>query len=239
MAYFIQLVFAGIALGCIYALIGLGFSIIFKASEVINFAQGELLLVGAYIVSTGVFAWHLNFFVALIIGLAVTVLIGLLFERFVLQRMIGRPTFSILMITIGLDIVLRTVVIVRWGSNPQPPPAPIEITSGPTIGGIHFATIDIWTIIVTVLVCVALYYFFNATKYGLAMRATALDQEAALAMGINVRTVYALAWAISAAIATIGGVFLASKSFAIDPTLGSTALIAFPAIILGGIDSLV
>src|SRR5947209_7865700 len=203
MGYFLQLVFAGVAVGCIYALIGLGFSIIFKASEVINFAQGELLLVGAYIVSAGVFEWHLNFFVALLIGLVVTVLIGLLFERFVLQRMIGRPTFSILMITIGLDIVLRTAVIVRWGSNPQPPPAPFEIASGFTIGGIFFGSNDIWTILVTILICAGLYYFFRSTKYGLAMRATALDQEVALAMGINIRTVYALAWAISTAIATI------------------------------------
>src|SRR5437660_8326143 len=100
MAYFIQLVFAGVAVGCIYALIGLGFSIIFKASEVINFAQGELLLVGVYIISSGVFEWHLGFFLSLILGIIVTVIIGLLFERFVLSRMIGRPVFSILMITI-------------------------------------------------------------------------------------------------------------------------------------------
>src|SRR5690348_6008497 len=107
MAYFIQLVFAGVALGCIYALIGLGFTIIFKATGVINFAQGELLLVGAYLLSAGVFEWHLGFWLALLIGIVATVLIGLLFERFVLRRMIGRPVFAILMITIGLDIVLR------------------------------------------------------------------------------------------------------------------------------------
>jgi branched-chain amino acid transport system permease protein len=237
MAYLIQLVFAGVALGCIFALIGLGFTIIFKASEVINFAQGELLLVGAYIVSAGVFEWHLAFFLALLLGILVTVFIGLLFERFVLRRMIGRPVFSILMITIGLDIVLRTIVIVRWGSKPIPAATPFEITSGSNIGGVHFGTNDIWTIVVTVLLCAALFYFFRLTKYGLAMRATAIDQEAALAMGINIRTVYALAWGIAAAIATIGGVFLAIDSFAIDPTLGNIALLAFPAIILGGIDS--
>lgn len=237
MAYFIQLVFAGVALGCIYALIGLGFTIIFKASEVINFAQGELLLVGAYIISAGVFEWHLGFFPAVLLGIVVTVAIGLLFEGLVLRRMIGRPVFSILMVTIGLDIVLRTLVIIRWGSNPIPAASPFEITSGFNIGGVHFGADDVWTIIVTVLLCAGLYYFFRFTKYGLAMRATALDQEAALAMGINIRTVYALAWAIAAAIATIGGVFLAIKSFAIDPTLGGAALVAFPAIILGGIDS--
>src|SRR5712691_9091521 len=237
MAYFIQLVFAGIALGCIYALIGLGFTIIFKASEVINFAQGSLLLVGAYIVSAGVFEWRLPFLLALLLGILVTICIGLLFERFALRRMVGRPVFSILMITIGLDIVLRTLVIAKWGSKPIPAATPFQFTSGFTIGGVQFGANEIWTIIVTVLLCAALYYFFRFTKYGLAMRASAIDQEAALAMGINIHTVYALAWGIAAAIATIGGVFLAAKSIAFDTTLGSTALLAFPAIILGGIDS--
>ena len=238
MAYFLQIAFAGIALGCIYALIGLGFSIIFKASEVINFAQGELLLVGAYVVSSAVFEWHLNFIFAVLAGVVVTVVIGLLFERFVLRRMIGRPVFSILMITIGLDTILRTAVIVRWGSNPIPAAAPYSITSGSNIGGVHFGSNDLLTIIVTIILCAILFYFFQYTRYGLAMRATALDQEAALSVGINIRTVYALAWGIAAAIATIGGVFLAIGSYAMDPTLGGAALLAFPAIILGGADSI-
>lgn len=238
MAYFVQLFFAGIALGCIYALIGLGFTIIFKATGVINFAQGELLLVGAYLLSAGVFEWHIGFWLALLISIVATVLIGLLFERFVLRHMIGRPVFAILMITIGLDIVLRTLVSAIWGSNPQPAGTPFDLTSGFNAGGVHFGADDLWTIAVTVVLCAALFYFFRMTRYGLAMRAAALDLEAALAMGINVRTVNALAWGIAAAIATIGGAFLAIKSVAIDPTLGSTALVAFPAIILGGIDSL-
>jgi len=236
-AYFIQIAFAGIALGCIYALIGLGFTMIFKASEVINFAQGDLLLVGAYIVSSGVFAWHLNFIFALVLGVAVTVVIGLLFERFILRHMIGRPVFSILMITIGLDIILRTVVVVGWGSNPIPAASPFTITNGFNINGVHLGADDLLTVIVTVILCALLYYFFQYTRYGLAMRATALDQEAALAVGINIRTVYALAWGMAAAIATIGGVFLAFGTFAMDPTLSGAALLAFPAIILGGIDS--
>ncbi len=237
MAYFLQIAFAGVALGCIYALIGLGFSIIFKASEVINFAQGELLLVGAYVVSSGVFTWHLNFLLALLIGVVVTVLIGLLFERFVLRRMIGRPVFSILMITIGLDTILRTAVVVGWGSNPIPAASPFTITNGLNFSGVHLGADDLLTIGVTIVLCGLLYYFFRYTRYGLAMRATALDQEAALAVGIDIRTVYALAWGIAAAVATIGGVFLAFGSLAMDTTLGGAALLAFPAIILGGIDS--
>lgn len=238
MAYFLQLVFAGISLGCIYALIGLGFSIIFKASEVINFAQGELLLVGAYIVSAGVFLWHLPFLVALLLGLVTTVLIGLLFERFVLRRMIGRPTFSVLMITIGLDTILLTLVIVAFGSQIIPAASPFGVNSGFNLAGVNIGTNDLWTIGVTVLLCAGLFYFFRFTRYGLAMRATALDQEAALAVGINVRGVYAMAWGLAGGIATLGGVFLAINNLAIDPTLGGIALLAFPAIILGGIDSI-
>ncbi len=228
MAYFIQIAFAGIALGCIYALIGLGFTIIFKASGVINFAQGELLLVGAYVVSSGMFELHLNFIFAVALGL---------FERFVLRHMIGRPVFSILMITIGLATILYTAVVVRWGSNPIPAASPFTITSGFNIDGIHFGANDLLTIFVTIVVCAMLFYFFQYTRYGLAMRATAIDQEAALAAGINIRRVYALAWGIACGIATIGGVFLAMGSFAMDLTLGDAALLAFPAIILGGLDS--
>jgi branched-chain amino acid transport system permease protein len=168
----------------------------------------------------------------------VTVLIGLVFERLVLRRMIGRPVFAILMITIGLDTILRTAVIVKAGASQLTAPAPYTITQGFNIAGVHFGANDILTILVTAVLCALLYYFFQYTRYGLAMRATALDQEAALAIGINIRTVYALAWAISAAIATIGGVFLAISTFSIDITLGSAALLAFPAIILGGVDSI-
>jgi branched-chain amino acid transport system permease protein len=237
MAYFLQLVFAGAAQGCIYALIGLGFSIIFKASQVINFAQGELLLVGTYVVASAALNWHLPFLLALPLGLLVTIVIGLLFERLVLRRMIGRPPFTVLMITIGLDIILRTLVIVGWGSRTIPAATPFAVTSGFNVAGVHLGSSDLWTIGVTIVLCAALYYFFRHTRYGLAMRATALDQEAALAMGIDVRNVYALAWGLAAAITTLGGLLLAIDSLAIDPNFGNAALVAFPAIILGGLDS--
>ncbi|HLY29824.1 MAG TPA: branched-chain amino acid ABC transporter permease [Ktedonobacterales bacterium] len=238
MAYFIQLAFAGLAQGCIYALVALGFTIIFKSSGVINFAQGELLLVGAFVASVAAFEWGLNFFLAVFIALLITVLIGVLFERFALRRMIGRPAFSIIMITIGLDILLRTGVVMTGISNERPPAAPYGIASGVNYGGVHFGENALWIIAVTLVCCVALYVFFRHTRYGLAMRATALDQEAALAMGVNIRLVNALAWGIAAAVAAIAGVFLAINVTTFDSTLGSIALFAFPAIILGGLDSI-
>jgi branched-chain amino acid transport system permease protein len=239
MAQFLQLVIGGIVLGSCYALIALGFTIIFKASGVINFAQGELVLVGAYVVSAGVFEYHLAFIPALLVGIVFTVLIGVVFERFILRRMIGRPVFSIIMITIGLDILLFTAVSVRIGAKYPPVATPFLFTDGIKLGGVSVLSNQMAVVAVTAACCVLLFVFFRYTKYGLAMRATALDQEAALAMGISVRTVNALAWGIAAAIATIGGVFLGSAQNLgfVSVSLGQVALAAFPAIILGGLDS--
>lgn len=240
MTTFIQLVFSGLALGCDYALIALGFTIIFKASEVINFAQGEFLLVGTFVVSVAMFSWRLGFFPALLIGVAVTALIGVIFERIVLRRMIGRPPFTIIMVTIGLDVLLFTAVSMLVGAKNPASPAPFDILSAITIGGVKFGVNAIASIVVTILICAALYAFLRYTRYGLAMRATAIDQEAARAMGIKISTVYALAWGISGAIATIGGVFLSAGAGnpVFDVGLGQGALVAFPAIILGGLDSI-
>lgn len=240
MTTFIQLVFSGLALGCDYALIALGFAIIFKASEVINFAQGEMLLVGTYAVSVAMFSWRLGFIPALLIGVVLTALIGVVFERVVLRRMVGRPPFTIIMVTIGLDALLLTTVSILMGSGNPASPAPFDILGAVTIGGVIFGSNAIASIVVTALICAGLYAFLRYTRYGLAMRATAMDQEAALAMGVRISTVYALAWAISGAIATIGGVFLAAGAGnpAFSVTLGQSALVAFPAIILGGLDSI-
>jgi branched-chain amino acid transport system permease protein len=142
------------------------------------------------------------------------------------------------MITIGLDVLLRTGVQIVFGSAIQSAGSPFTLTAGFDAGGVHFGAADLWTIITTGVLCGALYAFFRYTKYGLAMRAAALDQEAALALGINVRAVNALAWGIAAGIATLGGFFLAIKKIDFDITLGGTALLAFPAIILGGLDSI-
>ncbi len=239
MANFLQLLFGGVALGCDYALIALGFTIIFKASGVINFAQGQFLLVGAYVVSIAMFTWHLPFVPALLIGMVATAIIGVAFERFALRRMIGRPPFTIIMVTIGLSVILLTVVTVALGATLPRSPAPFGFAEGTSSGGISFGSNSLAAMGITILICALLYLFFRYTRYGLAMRATAVDQEAALAIGVNISRVYALAWAIAVAIATIGGVFLAANNPLFDVSLGNTALVAFPAIILGGLDSIV
>jgi branched-chain amino acid transport system permease protein len=247
MAYFVQYMFQGVALGCIYALVALGFTLIYKASTVVNFAQGELLLTGAYIALVAVYRYHVNLLLSILIAIAATAAIGVLFERLVLRRMLGRPVFSIIMITLGLDALLLTAITVHSAETfpPQianlatglPAATPFDLNSTLDVAGAHFSYPDLLTIGVTAVGLVVFYLFFRYTKYGLGMRATAVDQEAALAMGINVRTVYALAWGLAAAVAAIGGVLLAMKQRTVTIDLGTIALAAFPAIILGGIDS--
>jgi branched-chain amino acid transport system permease protein len=236
MTTFLQLGFAGLALGAIYALIAIGFAIIYKASRVINFAQGELLLVGAYLISSFTLDWKIPFVLAVAFALAITAGIGVLFQRVVLSRMVGRPVFAIVMITIGLDIILRSLVTVRWGYDVRLVGDPWG-SSGFSAGGVRFDWVAILTIGATAMVVALLFLFFRYSRYGVAIRATALDQEAALAVGIRVSTVYALAWAIAAVVATIGGLFLAGYPRNLDPTAGFVALRAFPAIIVGGLDS--
>jgi branched-chain amino acid transport system permease protein len=236
MTTFLQLLLAGIALGCIYALVALGFTIIYKASRVINFAQGELLLVGSYLIASFAVDWKLPFVMAVPLAVAVTAGIAILFERIVLRRMVGRPVFSIVMITIGLDIVLRSVVTVRWGYDVRVIGDPWG-DAGFNLAGVRFDWTAVWTIAFTALAVGLLYLFFQYTRYGVAMRATALDQEAALAVGIRVRTINALAWGIAGAVAVMAGLFLAGFPRDLEPANGFIALRAFPAIIVGGLDS--
>ena len=226
----------GLTVGSIYAIYGLGITLIYKASRVINFAQGELLLVGAYLISSFALDWKLPFVIAVALALGCTAGIGVLFERLILRRMVGRPAFSIVMITIGLDIVLRSLVTVRWGYNVRLVGDPWG-SSGFSAAGLRFDLVALWTIGVTIAAVVLLFLFFRYTRYGIAMRATALDQEAARAVGIRVSTIIALAWGIAGVVATTGGLFLAGFPRNLDPSAGFVALRAFPAIIVGGLDS--
>jgi branched-chain amino acid transport system permease protein len=237
MTAFLQLLFQGLALGCIYALVAVGFTVIYRASQVINFAQGSLLLVGAYLIS--VFATGLN----VPFGLAVIAAVALLaagcigFQVFVLQRVLGQPPFVLVMITIGLSIGIDAAIPAIFGSNSRILGDPWG-ASAVHAGGLTFNWVRIWTVVCTGAI-LALYFGFDRfSRYGLAMRATAADQEAALAVGVPIRHVYALTWGIAGAVAAIGGLFLSGFPSSVNPSLGDVALRAFPAVILGGLDSL-
>ena len=236
MTNFLQLVVAGVALGFQYALIALGFVIIFKATGVINFAQGGLVMLGAYLTYNAHVTWGIAFWPSVLLAVLATAFVGLLVERLILRRMVGKPPFALIMITIGLLFVIQELVSAIWGFDALNLGDPWGIDTI-EIGDVVISVKDIWTVILATLVLLAFFAFFRFTSMGLAMRATAIDQEAALAQGMSAKRVFAVSWAIAGGVAAIGGVTLASGPGGLSPTVQFFALLAFPAMILGGLDS--
>lgn len=236
MTQFLQLFFQGFALGCIYALVALGFTVIYRASQVINFAQGGMLLIGAYLVSVFATGTRLPFGVAVALAVLLLAAGAVSFQMIVLRRVIGQPVFVLVMITIGASIVIDAAIPAIFGGNPRLLGDPWG-SSALHVGGVTLNWVRIWAVIVTALILAGFFVFDRFSRYGLAMRATAADEEAAAAVGVPVRRVYALSWAIAGAVAAAGGLFLAGFPNSPNPSLGDVALRAFPAIILGGLDS--
>lgn len=236
MTEFLQLCFAGLALGARYALVALGFVIIYKATGVINFAQGAFVALGGYLAFNFHQTWNLPFAVAVALAMVGGGLVGAAVERTVLRRVVGRPAFAVIMITVGLLFVLDQIITSVWGNESLDLHDPWGISTL-QIGGVVMAMRDLWTLALAGLVLAGFFALFRWTGLGLAMRAAAIDQEAAMARGISVRRVVAVSWAIAAAVAALAGVTLASGPAALNPGLGLIALAAFPAMILGGLDS--
>jgi branched-chain amino acid transport system permease protein len=236
MTVFLQNCFAGLSLGSTYALVALGFVVIYKSTGVINFAQGGLLALGAYFGFTFANNLALAFAVAILLACVSAAVVGAGFERIVLRRMVGQPPFSVIMITIGLLFVLEPVITAIWGFENKQLDNPWQIRTVP-VGDLALGVRDLWTIGLTAGAVVAFFLFFRFSSLGLAMRATAFDPEAALAQGISARRVYAVSWAIAAALAALAGILMAAGPGGLSPSIGFIALAAFPAMIVGGMDS--
>jgi branched-chain amino acid transport system permease protein len=233
---FLQLLIAGISLGAIYALIALGFTVVYRSSRVINFAQGELLALGAFFTSWLVLTGGINFWLAFAIAALSTALVGLAFQTFVLRFALGRPEFTIVMLTLGLATVLSSVIPTLFGNFPRSN-GDVWGSSAVHLGNVTIFWVQIWTIVAAVVVLLAYGAFTRYTRYGLAMRSAAVDPEAALAVGIPLRRVYGTAWFLAGGVACVGGVFLGGYPSTVSPAISDAALLAFPAIILGGLDS--
>ena len=232
----LQTGFSGVALGCKYALIALGFSIIFKATGVINFAQGAFVLIGAYFTYNFTQTWELNFYLSVVLAMAAGALLGVAIEALVLRRLVNEAPVTVIMVTIGILFVLDNVVTAIWGPDNRNLGDPWGVSTRELLG-VTLADRDLWTMAFTGLVLLAFFVFFRYSTLGLAMRAAAVDPEAAMAQGIPARRVYRVSWAIAGMVAALAGTTLAAGSGQLSPATGALALVAFPAMILGGLDS--
>ncbi|WP_428266428.1 branched-chain amino acid ABC transporter permease [Haliangium sp.] len=236
MTTFLQLTTAGLALGALYALTALGFVVIYRASQVFNFAHGELLTTGAFLMTTmcGVgLPWPL----ALAATMLATGALAAVIERGVLRPLVGRPVFVTVIATIFIGLLLREGVHVFWGTDVRGMPTPWETTRAFHVGGVSILANALAALIAGFLGLGGFFLLFHRTRLGIAMRASASDQETALALGIPVGRVFAVTWFIAGAYAALAGVFLAMFPRQLDPNLGFVALRAFPAVVVGGLTS--
>ena len=235
--YFLQLVISGLVIGSIYSAVALGFVIIYKATRVVNFAQGELLMVGAYVCYAFLVQMHVPFWAALLLTILFGMVLAMFVERLILRPMIGEPIISIIMVTIGLSLVLRSLVAAIWGTEIlvyEPKLFPQEMVE---IAGLPISLEFVWCFILSLVLLAVFSVFFKYSKAGVAMRATAFNQQVAQSMGISVKHIFALSWVISAVVSGIGGVLIGNIN-GINSSLYHFGLKVFPATILGGLDSI-
>ena len=232
---FVQLTVSGLSNGAILALAALGFVLIYKASGVINFAQGHFLLIGAYVVWALTVNAGLHWAVAVGGAILVAIALGLTVERFILRPLVGEPTIAVIMVTIGLAQVLAAVIQIIWGTSPQVFPAFIPDDSV-TIAGAVVAENRLWALGLAAAALVAFAIFFQRSRHGIAMRAVADDQQAALTVGISVRRTFALAWALAGVTAVVAGMLVANL-IGVSGDVANFGLLVFPVVILGGLDS--
>lgn len=227
----------GLGLGGVYALLGVAFVIIYRATGVINFAQPALMILGAFATSALGSSLGIPFFLAVLLGMAVMAVVGMLTERIALRPMVGRPAFSAATVTVGVFIVLLIVAGRLIGSEVLTVDDPWGLNTVKVFGATLY-TLDIGRLIISMLAIAVVGLFLTRSRTGLAMRATAFDQETSLAQGINVGRMFGLSWGISAAMASLAGALVTAGGVGVETTAALIALKALPVIILGGLDSI-
>lgn len=234
----LQLLISGLANGCVYGLIALGFVLIYKATEAVNFAQGDFMMLGAFVTIglTNTEYMGLPFWVSLPISLGIMAALGYALDRFVIRQMFGQSQVAVVILTIALGFVIRFLAGLIWGHNPQTLENPLagkEVRFAELVLGLE----DVAVIVVTVLLTWGLYEFFNRTRLGLAMQGASQNQLAAYYMGVPVKRVQGLIWALAGAVAGVAGILFAVKG-SVDPNTGLVGIKAFAAAVIGGFGSL-
>jgi branched-chain amino acid transport system permease protein len=235
MQLFLQALITGIMMGGIYALVALGWTLIYKCSGVLNLAMGELTLIGAY-VSLTLYLWGVPFLLALLLTIIIGFILGLITERLFLDKLIGEPVLTVIMVTVGLSFFFRGIIVFIFGTDtvifdpPVFPMKPIEF------GGIIIGQVYLWSFIAAMVLLLVFVAFFHYTRWGLSMQATADDEMAALSLGVSARFVYAIAWGIAFVAAGVGGTLLSNIN-GLNISVGYLGLLVLPAVVLGGLNS--
>ena len=235
--YYVELMLNGLLVGSLYSIVALGFVLIYKASQVINFAQGEFVMFAGYVIAFWILSLDFNIVVAALLAMVIMVLVGLLVEWAVLRHLIGRPVVAVIMATIGLASFLQGAAQLLFGVETRSVPLPID--DYPVfIGDLLLNRVELVAAVCSGIGFAAVGWFFIKSRYGIALRAIADDQQVSLAMGINVKTFFGIAWAIAGVVALVGGVFWGNAS-GVDTQLALIGLKVFPVVILGGLDSII
>jgi len=233
---FLQVLITGLGQGCLYGLIALGFVLIYKATEIVNFAQGELLMMGAFFAVTYVMILGLPFWLGFILTIISMAVFGYFLDMLVVRSMIGESQFSVIILTISLGFILRAVAAGIWGSDILSLETPYSGKMA-NLGGLVIGQEYLVVIAGTVVLSLVLFLFFKFSSLGVAMQAASQNQLAAYYMGIPVKRVFSLIWAISAMVAAVAGTLTAPISL-VSPHMGFIGIKAFAAAVIGGFGSL-
>ena len=236
MELFLMALTNGIMVGGIYALVAIGWVLIYKCSGVLNLAMGEMTLIGAYL-SLTFYSMGVPFFLALLISISIGFVLGILTERIFLDKLIGEPVLAVIMLTVGLSFFFRGSIELIWGTDTRVFTPPVFSIEPITIGPVSISEVYLWSFIAAIILLIIFVCFFKYTRWGLAMQATADDEMAALSIGISARFVYAIAWAIAFVAAGVGGTLLGNIN-GLNISVGYLGLLVLPAVVLGGLNSI-
>jgi branched-chain amino acid transport system permease protein len=234
--FFLLLMSNGLLIGLMYALIALGFVLVYKATDAVNFAQGEFVMISGILVAAALGVWGAPLWLAVALGIGTMIVFGFGLERVMLRKLIGRPVIAVVMATIGLASVLRGIGPTAFGAGSRPLPLPISDEPF-VIGPLFIPPIQLVGGLVSLLFLTGFGWFFVKSRKGIAMRAVADNQQVAMAMGINVQRYFGLAWAMAGLVSALGGIIWGS-SVGVDVNLALVGLKVFPVVILGGLDSI-
>ncbi len=236
MELFLMTLTTGIMVGGIYALVALGWVLIYKCSGVLNLAMGELTLIGAYVTMT-FYTMGVPFILSIVCTLIIGVFLGIFVERIFLDRLIGEPILAVIMVTVGLSFFFKGTIEFIWGTDTRVFTPAIFSLKPFTIGFLKISTVYFWSFILAIVLFLVFVAFFKYTRWGLSMQATADDETAALSLGVSARFVYAAAWAIAFMSAGVGGALLGNIN-GINISVGYLGLLVLPAVVLGGLNSI-